>query len=179
MAHLINNLDVREINLALLGLMKEVQGLHAASKTQATTAAALSESVSVVSSTVNSMVSSVFGRTGEVVAKKADYAVDQITGAAPLESPTFSGIPTVPTPEGSDDSLQATNTAWVKGQGFLKQGPDVTLWLVAMNADGSIQVDADGYAALAPSVVVADSRGSIAVDADGFVIPQAVSVPSA
>jgi hypothetical protein len=41
-------------------------------------------------------VSSVFGRTGAVVAASGDYAVTQIIGAAPLASPTFTGSPTVP-----------------------------------------------------------------------------------
>ncbi len=41
-------------------------------------------------------VSSVFGRTGTVVATSGDYSVAQITGAAPLASPTFTGSPTVP-----------------------------------------------------------------------------------
>lgn len=39
-------------------------------------------------------VSSVFGRTGSVVATSGDYAVNQITGAAPLVSPAFTGSPT-------------------------------------------------------------------------------------
>jgi hypothetical protein len=43
-----------------------------------------------------SSVTSVFGRTGAVVAASGDYSVAQITGAAPLASPTFTGTPTVP-----------------------------------------------------------------------------------
>jgi len=43
-----------------------------------------------------SSVTSVFGRTGAVVAASGDYSVAQITGAAPLASPTFTGAPTVP-----------------------------------------------------------------------------------
>jgi hypothetical protein len=41
-------------------------------------------------------VSSVFGRAGAVVAASGDYSVSQITGAAPLASPTFTGTPVVP-----------------------------------------------------------------------------------
>ena len=41
-------------------------------------------------------VSSVFGRTGAVVAASGDYTVAQITGAAPLASPSFTGTPSVP-----------------------------------------------------------------------------------
>lgn len=39
-------------------------------------------------------VDSVFGRTGDVVAKTGDYSVDQVTGAAPIDSPDFTGEPT-------------------------------------------------------------------------------------
>ncbi len=41
-------------------------------------------------------VTSVFGRTGAVAAASGDYTVSQISGAAPLASPTFTGTPTVP-----------------------------------------------------------------------------------
>src|SRR5208283_1385943 len=41
-------------------------------------------------------VSSVFGRTGTVTAASGDYTVAQITGAASLASPVFTGTPTVP-----------------------------------------------------------------------------------
>ncbi len=43
-----------------------------------------------------SAVSSVFGRTGVVTATSGDYAVAQVTGAAPLASPTFTGTVTAP-----------------------------------------------------------------------------------
>lgn len=39
-------------------------------------------------------VSSVFGRTGAVVATSGDYTVSQVTGAAPLASPAFTGTAT-------------------------------------------------------------------------------------
>ena len=41
-------------------------------------------------------VSSVFARTGAVVATSGDYTVSQVTGAAPLASPTFTGTVTLP-----------------------------------------------------------------------------------
>lgn len=41
-------------------------------------------------------VDSVFTRTGAVVAASGDYAVGQVTGAAPLAGPTFTGTVTVP-----------------------------------------------------------------------------------
>lgn len=40
-------------------------------------------------------VTSVFGRAGTVVATSGDYAVAQVTGAAPLASPAFTGTPTL------------------------------------------------------------------------------------
>jgi hypothetical protein len=43
-------------------------------------------------------VSSVFGRTGAVTATSGDYSVAQVTGAAPLASPTFTGTVTEPVP---------------------------------------------------------------------------------
>lgn len=45
---------------------------------------------------INNTVVSVFGRAGMVVAQTGDYIVSQITGAAPLASPTFTGIPSAP-----------------------------------------------------------------------------------
>jgi hypothetical protein len=41
-------------------------------------------------------VSTVFGRTGAVTATTGDYTAAQVTGAAPLASPTFTGTVTVP-----------------------------------------------------------------------------------
>src|ERR1700685_2064085 len=41
-------------------------------------------------------VTSVFARTGAVVATSGDYTVAQVTGAAPLASPTFTGTVTLP-----------------------------------------------------------------------------------
>jgi hypothetical protein len=40
-------------------------------------------------------VSSIFGRTGAVTAASGDYTVAQVTGAAPLASPTFTGSVTI------------------------------------------------------------------------------------
>ncbi len=51
-------------------------------------------------------VSSVFGRTGVVVSTSGDYSVSQVTGAAPLASPTFTGTVTVPTTVNSTDAAQ-------------------------------------------------------------------------
>src|SRR5277367_4563231 len=44
-------------------------------------------------------VTSVFGRTGAVLAQSGDYLVNQVTGAAPVASPSFTGTVTLPTNE--------------------------------------------------------------------------------
>lgn len=58
-------------------------------------------------------VSSVFTRTGNVVANTGDYTVSQVTGAAPLASPALSGTPTSTTPGGGDNSTRIATTAFV------------------------------------------------------------------
>lgn len=61
-------------------------------------------------------VSSVFGRTGAVVSSTGDYGVAQITGAAPLASPTFTGTVVITTVAADDNSTKAASTAYVLGQ---------------------------------------------------------------
>jgi hypothetical protein len=65
-------------------------------------------------------VASVFGRTGTVVAASGDYAVAQITGAAPLASPALSGTPTAPTAAPGTNSTQLATTAFVAALAALK-----------------------------------------------------------
>jgi hypothetical protein len=57
-------------------------------------------------------VTEVFGRTGEVTAESGDYSVGQVTGAAPLASPPFTGTPTAPTASALTDSTQLATTAY-------------------------------------------------------------------
>ena len=59
-------------------------------------------------------VGSVFGRTGAVTASSGDYSVGQITGAAPLASPTFTGSPTAPTQTAGDTSTKVATDAFVQ-----------------------------------------------------------------
>ncbi len=66
----------------------------------------------------SAVVSSVFGRIGAVTAQSGDYSVNQVTGAAPLASPAFTGTPTAPTPATSDSSTKIATTAWVNAQGY-------------------------------------------------------------
>jgi lysophospholipase L1-like esterase len=56
----------------------------------------------------NSAVSSVAGRTGNVV-----LSVTDIANAAPLASPVFTGTPHAPTPTAGDNSLNIATTAFV------------------------------------------------------------------
>jgi hypothetical protein len=58
-------------------------------------------------------VSSVFGRAGVITAASGDYSVAQVTGAAPLASPAFTGSPTAPTPANGDNSNNIATTAYV------------------------------------------------------------------
>ena len=61
-----------------------------------------------------SAVASVFSRTGAVVAQSGDYSVSQVTGAAPLASPTFTGTPASVTPSTSDNTTKIATTAYVQ-----------------------------------------------------------------
>lgn len=62
-------------------------------------------------------VSSVFGRSGAVVATTGDYAVAQVTGAAPLASPGLTGTPTAPTAAPGTNTTQLATTAFVLANG--------------------------------------------------------------
>ena len=59
-------------------------------------------------------VTSVFGRTGAVVKNSGDYAVADVTGAAPLASPALTGTPTAPTAAGGTNTTQIATTAFVQ-----------------------------------------------------------------
>lgn len=62
-------------------------------------------------------VASVFGRTGVVTAQTGDYGVGQVTGAAPLASPSLTGIPTAPTAAPGTNTNQLATTAYVLANG--------------------------------------------------------------
>ncbi len=68
---------------------------------------------SCVSSWPSGAVSSVFGRTGAVTAANGDYSVAQVSGAAPLASPTFSGVVTQP------DGTMVSASGWAGSPTFL------------------------------------------------------------
>ena len=58
-------------------------------------------------------VSSFNGRTGAVVPASGDYAVADVTGAAPLANPTFTGDPKAPTASPGDNDTSIATTAFV------------------------------------------------------------------
>lgn len=58
-------------------------------------------------------VTTVFGRGGAVVAASGDYTVSQITGAAPLADPAFTGNVGMPTRTQGDNSAYGASTAYV------------------------------------------------------------------
>jgi hypothetical protein len=59
-------------------------------------------------------VSSFNTRTGSVMPALGDYTVADISGAAALDSPSFSGIPRAPNPDAASNDTQIATTAWVK-----------------------------------------------------------------
>lgn len=65
---------------------------------------------------IGGAVNSVFGRTGAVIAVSGDYTVSQVTGAAPLASPTFTGTPLSTTAAVNTNTTQIATTAFVLAQ---------------------------------------------------------------
>jgi hypothetical protein len=96
----------------------------------------------------NQTVSSVFGRTGVVSAVSGDYSVGQITGAAPLASPTFTGtvispalrVTTSPTSGYVLTSDASGNATWQATTG----GTSIS------QAGGTVSVGSDGSISIAP-----------------------------
>jgi hypothetical protein len=83
-------------------------------------------------------VSSVFGRTGAVTAANGDYSVAQVTGAASLASPGFTGTPLAPTPSTSDNSTKIATTAYVQAQGYLTSIPTCPMWFTQPHASSTV-----------------------------------------
>jgi hypothetical protein len=117
--------------------------------------------------TVTSAVSSVFTRTGAVTAQTGDYAVGQVTGAAPLASPPLTGTPTFAGSTSGTTGLKAAAAAsgtltlpaatdilategFVTGQGYLSG-------TVAIVNGGSGQTTAAAaFNALSPMTALGD-----------------------
>lgn len=77
-----------------------------------------------------------------------------------LASPTFTGVPTVPTPALTDQSQQIANTAWVSAQGFISQ------MLLTGDVNGSPITDLDAV------VMVGDIKGSVDISSSEDFIDQ-------
>jgi hypothetical protein len=105
---------------------------------------------------------SVFGRTGAVVATSGDYAVGQVTGAAPLASPALTGTPTAPSAATGTSTTQIATTAFVAGN-FLN-----LLGTVPMA--GALAMGAHKVTGLANGSAASDAAafGQIPVPANGY-----------
>lgn len=113
------------------------------------------------------VVSSVFGRTGAVVATSGDYSVGQVTGAAPLASPAFTGTPTAPTPAPLDNSTTLATTAYQQvGLAASMVGGAMTLVPSAKVAQNIYLVSANGENDL--YTVPAGMRASISISISNF-----------
>lgn len=70
----------------------------------------------VLANTSSAGVSTFNSRSGAVVPTSGDYTAAQVTGAAPLASPTLTGTPAAPTASVSTNTTQIATTAFVVGQ---------------------------------------------------------------
>lgn len=83
-----------------------------ANGTGAQDAAAFGQIPTALSQLTGSIVNSFNSRTGTVVPTSGDYAVGQVTGAAPLASPALSGTPTAPTKAALTNNTDIATTAY-------------------------------------------------------------------
>ena len=97
-------------------------------------------------------VASIFGRTGAVVAAGGDYSVAQITGAAPLASPTFTGTPAGPTPSSGDSSTRLATTAFV--QSAFPANTTAIPWLTFTHGGSNINFSTGSNKAIFTGVVL-------------------------
>jgi hypothetical protein len=110
-------------------------------------------------------VSSVFTRTGAVVATSGDYTVAQVTGAAPLASPALTGVPTVPTATALTDDTQAASTAYADAAvGVEKTRAEAAEVLKLPLAGGTMS----GAIAMGAEKITGLANGSAGTDAAAF-----------
>src|SRR5208282_5859890 len=81
-------------------------------------------------------VTSVFGRTGDVVATSGDYDVSQVSGATPLNSPTFTGtVAGITYTMVGADAAGAAATAQANAEAYVKTfTPDANKFLTGYDA---------------------------------------------
>lgn len=103
-------------------------------------------------------VSSVFTRTGAVTAQTGDYTVSQVTGAAPLASPAFTGTPTAPTQTAGSNNTDIATTAYVDGSFLPLAGGALTGAVTSLNALYPALTLGNGGAAASESSSVMVSR---------------------
>ena len=104
-------------------------------------------------------VGSVFGRAGVIVAQAGDYSVSQVTGAAPLASPSFTGIVTSP------QYCLGINciTTWPSGGGLpsgTQGNPAVNTTGAATYATSPVWVDASQFSGGDMCAKIATARAS-------------------
>jgi len=97
-------------------------------------------------------VNTVFGRSGAVVAASGDYTVSQVTGAAPLASPTFTGTPSGPTANPGDSSTKLATTAFV--QSALPANSTTIPWLTFSHGGSNINFSTATNKAIFTGVVL-------------------------
>jgi hypothetical protein len=102
-------------------------------------------------------VTSTFGRGGAITAQTGDYTVSQVTGAAPLASPTFTGTVTVPSTVGATDAAQKQYVDSVAAG--LDSKPSATA-LAAASITLSGAQTIDGVAVTAGNRVLATAQGT-------------------
>lgn len=97
------------VSPALTGIPTSPTATPGTSTTQLATTAFVTNAVT----TATTGVITFNGRSGAVVPGSSDYGVAQISGAAPLASPAFTGNPTAPTQLTADNSTRLATTAYV------------------------------------------------------------------
>jgi hypothetical protein len=118
-----------------------------------------------VVSTGSSSVTSVFGRVGVVVAASGDYSVAQITGASPLTSPAFTGVPTAPTATLGTNTTQIATTAFVLANSGLS---GMTSGQIPVAASASTVSSSKPLSGSGAGIVTGPTSGIVAGDAVSF-----------
>jgi trimeric autotransporter adhesin len=96
-------------------------------------------------------------------AQPTDLSVSQVMtmlGAAPLNSPNFTGTPTAPTPSSSDNSTQIATTAFVQAQGYV---PNTVSILAGSGLTGGGTLAATrtlSLASISSNYILANATGS-------------------